>query len=96
MEEICHVFLGHQPNRLSVVTKDSRGKVMARDYRKADEEEAYGVGAASLVPYASLRSLLRRGKNSREIANHFSVSRELIEYRMKVTKLWSEYKAGVR
>ena len=96
MEEICHVFLGHQPNRLSVVTKDSRGKVMARDYRKADEEEAYGVGAASLVPYASLRSLLRRGKNSREIANHFRVSRELVEYRMKVTKLWSEYKASVR
>ena len=96
MEEICHVFLGHQPNRLSVVTKDSRGRVMARDYRKADEEEAYGVGAASLVPYASLRSLLRRGKNSREIANHFRVSRELVEYRMKVTKLWSEYKASVR
>ncbi len=96
MEEICHVFLGHQPNRLSVVTKDSRGRVMARDYRKADEEEAYGVGAASLVPYASLRSLLRRGKNSREIANHFRVSRELVEYRMKVTKLWNDYKQNVR
>ena len=48
MEEICHVFLGHQPNRLSVVTKDARGKVMSRDYRKQDEEEAYGVGAAGL------------------------------------------------
>ena len=95
MEEICHVFLGHQTNRLSVVTKDSRGRVMARDYRKADEEEAYGVGAASLVPYASLRSLLRRGKNSREIAGHFGVSRELVEYRMKVTKLWNEYKQSV-
>jgi hypothetical protein len=94
MEEICHVFLGHQPNRLSVVTKDSRGKVMARDYRKVDEEEAYGVGAASLVPYASLSSLLKRGKNSWEIATHFRVSRELVEYRMKVTKLWSEYKAS--
>lgn len=93
MEEICHVFLGHQPNRLSVVTKDSRGKVMARDYRKSDEEEAYGVGAASLVPYASLRKLLLQGKNSREIAGHFRVSRELVEYRMKVTKLWSDFKA---
>ena len=96
MEEICHVFLGHQPNRLSVVTKDSRGRVVARDYKKVDEEEAYGVGAASLVPYASLKSLLRRGKNSREIASHFRVSRELVEYRMKVTKLWNDYKASVR
>ncbi|HSB29226.1 MAG TPA: ImmA/IrrE family metallo-endopeptidase [Pyrinomonadaceae bacterium] len=96
MEEICHVFLGHQANRLSVVVKDSRGKVMSRDYRKSDEEEAYGVGAAGLVPYASLRSFLLQGKTSRQIAAHFRVSRELVEYRMKVTKLWSEYKTGAR
>ncbi|HZN08135.1 MAG TPA: ImmA/IrrE family metallo-endopeptidase [Pyrinomonadaceae bacterium] len=92
MEEICHVFLGHQPNRLSIVTKDERGKVMNRDYRKADEEEAYGVGAAALVPYASLKSLLLQGKTVREIAAHFRISRELVEYRMKVTHLWREYK----
>ena len=96
MEEICHVFLGHQPNRLSVVTKDERGKVMARDYRKADEEEAYGVGAAALVPYRSLKRFLLKGKISGDIAVHFRVSRELVEYRMKVTKLWSEYKANAR
>jgi hypothetical protein len=92
MEEICHVFLAHQPNRLSVVTKDERGKVMNRDYRKADEEEAYGVGAAALVPYAALKRLLLQGKASREIGLHFRVSRELVEYRMKVTHLWREFK----
>ena len=72
MEEICHVFLGHQPNRLSVVTKDERGKVMNRDYRKADEEEAYGVGAAALVPYSSLKKMLLQGKTSKEIGVTFS------------------------
>lgn len=92
MEEICHVFLAHQPNRLSVVTKDERGKVMNRDYRKTDEEEAYGVGAAALVPYAALKRLLLQGKTSREIGLHFRVSRELVEYRMKVTHLWREFK----
>ena len=96
MEEICHVFLGHQPNRLSVVTRDERGKVMSRDYRKADEEEAYGVGAASLVPYSSLKRFLRQGKISSQIASHFRVSRELVEYRMKVTRLWHDYKSNVR
>ncbi len=40
MEEICHVFLGHTPNRLSVVAEDERGRTMARDYRKSDEEDA--------------------------------------------------------
>ena len=92
MEEICHVFLAHQPNRLSVVTKDEKGKVMNRDYRRSDEEEAYGVGAAALVPYAALKRLLLQGKTSREIGVHFRVSRELVEYRMKVTHLWSEFK----
>ncbi|MFN2406903.1 MAG: ImmA/IrrE family metallo-endopeptidase [Pyrinomonadaceae bacterium] len=92
MEEICHVFLAHQPNRLSVVTKDERGKVMNRDYRRSDEEEAYGVGAAALVPYAALKRLLLQGKTSREIGVHFRVSRELVEYRMKVTHLWSEFR----
>jgi uncharacterized protein DUF955 len=92
MEEICHVFLGHQPNRLSVVTRDERGKVMNRDYRRADEEEAYGVGAAALVPYASLKKLLLQGKTSNEVALHFRVSSELVEYRMKVTHLWREFK----
>jgi len=92
MEEICHVFLGHQPNRLSVVTRDDRGKVMSRDYRKSDEEEAYGVGAAALVPYASLKRQLLQGKTSKEIALHFGVSPELVEYRMKVTRLWQDHK----
>jgi len=96
MEEICHVFLGHEPNRLSIVTRDARGKVMSRDYRKVDEEEAYGVGAAALVPYASLKRLLAKGKASSEIASRFRVSRELVEYRMKVTRLWREYKSSAR
>ena len=67
MEEICHVFLGHQPNRLSIVTRDERGKVMNRDYRKADEEEAYAVGAAGLVPYASLKKMLLVGRLRRRL-----------------------------
>ena len=93
MEEICHVFLGHEPNRLSVVTKDERGRVLNRDYRKADEEAAYGVGAAALVPFRALKKFVCRGKTSVEIARHFRVSRELVEYRLKVTRLWADYKS---
>lgn len=93
MEEICHVFLGHQPNRLSVVTKDEKGKVLSRDYRKTDEEEAYGVGAAALLPYVALKRALLEGKSLNDVAAHFQVSRQLVEYRMKVTRLWSLYKS---
>jgi IrrE N-terminal-like domain len=93
MEEICHVFMAHKPNRLSIVTRDARGKVLARDYRKADEEEAYAVGAAALVPFAALRRRVYEGQTAEAIGRHFRVSRDLVEYRLKVTRLWRQYKA---
>jgi hypothetical protein len=94
MEEICHVFLGHQANRLAIIANDERGKTLARDYRKADEEEAYATGAAALVPYGALRRLILKGREASEIAKHFRVSKDLIEYRLKVTRLWRTYKSA--
>src|SRR6266550_8196851 len=82
MEEISHVFLGHSPSRLKVIAQDERGRTVARDYRKADEEAAYAVGAAALVPFAALRRFVLEGKTAAEIARHFRVSRNLIEYRL--------------
>ncbi|MGH9943416.1 MAG: ImmA/IrrE family metallo-endopeptidase [Pyrinomonadaceae bacterium] len=92
MEEVCHVFLGHKANRLSIVAQNKQGKTVARDYNDEDEEAAYAVGAAALVPYAALRRFLRAGKSSAELARHFNVSRELVEYRLKVSRLWAEYR----
>ena len=94
MEEICHVFLGHTPNRLAVVATGSEGRAIARDYERADEEAAYATGAAALVPFSSLRKFVLQGKTSSEIARHFRVSRELVQYRLKVTRLWSLYKSA--
>lgn len=94
MEEICHVFLGHQANRLAIIAKDDKGKTLARDYRKADEEAAYATGAAALVPYRALRKLVLQGREAGEIARHFRVSKDLIEYRLKVTRLWKTYKSA--
>ncbi len=93
MEEVCHVFLGHKANRLSIVAQNKQGKTVARDYNEADEEAAYAVGAAALAPFNALRRFVRAGMTSVEIARHFNVSRELIEYRMKVSRLWADYRA---
>ncbi len=95
MEEICHVFLGHKPSRLAIENVNKHGRPIARDYREDDEEAAYSIGAAALVPFSSLRRFVEQGKTSREIARHFSVSRELVEYRMKVSRLWETYKVRV-
>ena len=105
MEEVAHVFLGHKPNRLAIISggtnpsedsaTTSRKKTkqtLARDYNHDDEEAAYAVGAAALIPYQALRRLVRAGRRGDEIARHFRVSRQLVEYRIKVTHLWPEYK----
>lgn len=94
MEEISHVFLGHQPNRLKIDVRDHRGRPISRDYRKVDEEAAYATGAAALVPYTGLRKFVLAGQTSFDIARHFRVSRELVEYRIKVTRLWRTYRAA--
>ena len=67
-------------------------KVVARDYNHDDEEAAYAIGAAALVPYAALRRFVTTGRSAAQIAGHFGVSRQLVEYRIKVTHLWTEYK----
>ncbi len=95
MEEICHVFLGHKPSRLAIKKRNKDGKVIARDYNHAIEEEAYSTGAAALVPYTALKRMVEQGKTVNEIARHFLVSRALVEYRIKVSRLWDAYKTKV-
>ncbi len=85
MEEISHVFLGHKPSKLAKGDKN-------RDYHAEIEEEAYSVGVAALTPFTALRKMVNQGKTSKEIAAHFQVSQMLIEFRLKITKLWDEYK----
>lgn len=92
MEEVCHVFLGHKANKLEITQTNQQGKIVARDYNDSDEEEAYSVGAAALVPYAALHRFVTLGKTTFQIAQHFGVSRQLVIYRIQISMLWPEYK----
>lgn len=93
MEEICHVFLAHDASRLEIVNQNGSGQMIARDYNESDEQEAYSVGAAALVPYTALYRFVKQGKTMADIARHFRVSRKLVQFRLQVSKLWPEYKA---
>jgi len=95
MEEICHVFLGHKPSRLAIKNTNKQGDAIARDYNADIEEEAYGTGAAALIPFTSLKRFVEQGKTSAEIARHFNVSRALVEYRIKISRLWDLYKESI-
>lgn len=92
MEEIAHVHLGHRPTRL--VAEDAG--VRARDYDKEQEDEAYGVGAAALLPWGSFFQALNRGDNVEQLSASFEVSTQLIQYRIKVCGATALYKARQR
>jgi hypothetical protein len=84
MEEFFHLHLGHPVSRVRVYTDDGAH----RDYRRGVEVEAYGSGAAALLPYRSLDELLKQGDSLESIATIFNVSKDLVLFRAKVTKLY--------
>jgi Zn-dependent peptidase ImmA (M78 family) len=91
MEEFAHILLGHPPSTISLNPIELQ---QHRTYNPQHEKEAYSFGSALLVPYDELRSLAVLEKQSREqIAKHFLVSEQLIQYRMQVTYVWRELKA---
>ena len=83
MEEFFHLWLGHKPTHLKVFS-DGQSK---RDFDRAKESEAYGSGAAALVPYQALKAKLQAGESTRSIADHFLVSEPLVEFRIRICKL---------
>jgi hypothetical protein len=91
MEEICHIILGHSPSQLMLPVEGEQ-KARFRNFNQAQEEAAYAVGAAALIPYFVLRLAVDQGVSVDRIARRFRVSRDLVTYRIKVCRLWQEYK----
>ena len=75
---------------------------LAADFRRAidwklddpldetQEKDAYALGAAILSPRDPLAERIQRGESAELIAQHFGVSHQLVEYRIKVTGAWYE------
>jgi hypothetical protein len=88
MEEILHVIFNHPMTELTFGAKP-----FARSFDSAVEKEAYGVGAACIIPYRSLFRLVNdEHRTSREISELFGVSRDYCEFRIKDAGLYRVYK----
>jgi len=92
MEEICHIYLRHKPAKL-VFSADG---LSVRDYDKTQEEEAYGIGAAALLPWATFFPKLNSGCDTEELAEHYDVTTDLVGYRIKITGAYHLYLARQR
>ena len=92
MEEISHVFLKHAPTGLKSVSPG----ICVRDYDPEQEREAYGVGAAAIIPWASLFQDLNRSSSVSFIAKKYAISEPLVNYRIGITGATNLYKARQR
>lgn len=88
MEEIVHIYRKHKPSGL----RDVMPGLRVRDYHKDQETEAYGVGAAVLLPWSQFYHQLDAGMSVSEMAEAFDVTEALIQYRIKITAATNLYR----
>jgi len=84
MEEFYHIWLEHPKSLVRIYSEDRKW----RTFNSKIEEEAYGSGAAALVPYRPMCEMLASGLSTTAIARHFRVSTDLVLFRGKVTKTY--------
>jgi hypothetical protein len=87
MEEIAHAYFGHPPSRLLMQPNGA----VKREYDPQAEKEAYWTAAATLLPAQAAARAVWRRQAGEALAQHFGVSIELVEFRIKVLGLWSDY-----
>ncbi|NTF69762.1 ImmA/IrrE family metallo-endopeptidase [Agrobacterium rhizogenes] len=82
MHEWAHIELRHKPNR---VDRSEGGILLLSDYPVEFEEEADWLAGAILLPRDGLVHFRGRGASSQEIAEHYGVSLELTNWRLRMT-----------
>ncbi|MEJ7655565.1 MAG: ImmA/IrrE family metallo-endopeptidase [Thermoleophilaceae bacterium] len=88
MEELGHLVLGHRPSRIYT---DTELGVLRRSYDKAQEQEAYDLGAALLLPKERIQRDVGQRVLIEEIADAHTCSRELVTYRINRMRLARRY-----
>ncbi len=82
MHEWAHIELRHKPNR---VDRSKGGLLLLSDYPPEFEDEADWLAGAVLLPRDGLVQFKGRGMSNREIADHYGVSTELTNWRVRMT-----------
>jgi hypothetical protein len=89
MEELAHLLLEHKPCKIA---PDPELGIVRRSFDRQQENEAYDLGAALLLPKERIQ---RDVKDLRllvnEIADEHRCSTELVIYRIRRMRLWNRY-----
>ena len=89
MEELSHLLLKHRPSRIEPHPELG---FLQRTYDRAQETEAYDLGAALLLPKQRIqRDIKERECLLQDIADAHNCSTELVGYRIRRCRLWDRY-----
>ncbi len=80
--ELAHIILDHEPSRIDV---SPEGHLLLSSFEQEQEEEANWFSATLLVPRAGLQVVYRKTKNTQTLAEHFGVSLDLLNWRLRMT-----------
>jgi IrrE N-terminal-like domain len=88
MEEVSHHLLRHSP---CSIARNAKTGFLQRSYDRPQEDEAYDLGAATLLPKERIQRDVAEKRSAREIATAHGCSEELVIYRTKRMRLWHRY-----
>lgn len=88
MEEISHHLLRHEPARIS---RNEETGLLQRSYNKAQEHEAYDLGATILLPKELIQQEVKAGSSVEELARERGCSPAIVKYRIQRSRLWPRY-----
>ena len=76
MEEVAHIHLGHKPTEIITC-----GDIVFRTCSKANEGQAYWLGATALLPLRILKGARTRRMTMEEVSEAHRVIQELVKFR---------------
>jgi Zn-dependent peptidase ImmA (M78 family) len=80
--ELAHITLGHIANRIEV---SNSGAILLGEYADDQEQEADWLSGTLLMPRDGILKLRKKGVSAEQIADHFQVSKDLCEWRLRMT-----------
>jgi Zn-dependent peptidase ImmA (M78 family) len=84
MHELSHIKLHHRAQRVEI-SESGSGLMLLSDYPADQEDEADWLAGALLLPRDALYSHRASGKSAQQIADFYGVSKELCNWRLRMT-----------
>ena len=91
MHELSHIILAHKPSQIVILSPDSQ--IAIRDYNQDLEEEATWLSGCLLLPREALLSTKKSGISNKAACFKYSVSMDLLNFRMNKTGVNYQIKA---